>query len=313
MNFMGEEEISSFLGENYAIEFDGADVLRDGPDNLVWVFEKGGEKKYVVRISKRDIRDGIDFEIEWLTFLAGKNMPVVPPIETNGGRGYAITPTGSIITVFPFVNGKHIVASGSEPKKPIVLNAAVALAKIHNASRNRTAHAKRKRTIFSELERAISHKRRIEEKMSGGTWLMSEVEEYLAWGRGERYNPVLVHNDYRPGNILVGDNNEIVAVLDFDWSCMGPAAKDVGHALAEWSYPDGAAEHSKGTFTAFLDEYNKATDEKIKSPDNLARWIAFSCLSDTCTYLVDRLERGEIKNPDDSYMYQKFRYFSKKQ
>lgn len=192
-----------------------------------------------------------------------------------------------------------------------VKSAAEALAKLHNISRQHNVSLPRRRTVFTELERVMVKQKEIEEKVPGGKEFVAEVERILSWGKNQKFTPVLVHNDYRIGNLLFDENEKVAAILDFDWSCIGPAIKDVAHALVEWSFPDGAKQHWQEVFDTFLGSYNRPAEEIIKQDDNLKQWIAFSCLSDTVTYITDRLERGEIKPVTDSFMYQKFQYFAK--
>jgi aminoglycoside phosphotransferase (APT) family kinase protein len=42
----------------------------------------------------------------------------------------------------------------------------------------------------------------IEEKVPGGKQFIREVKEYQSWAKRYMFTPVLVHNDYRVGNIL---------------------------------------------------------------------------------------------------------------
>jgi len=119
-----------------------------------------------------------------------------------------------------------------------------------------------------------------------------------------------VHNDYRPGNVFFG-GDKVSAILDFDWSCKGPAIKDVAHALCEWSFPDAAKRHWQDVFDTFLKGYNQMAKNKIKLDNNLYRWICFSCLSDTATYFTDFANENTFKKIASSYMYQKFLYFGR--
>lgn len=306
------EKIIPTLKTEYNLDINSASVLRDGSDNTIWTLETENGKKYVARMSKREMGEEIAFEAEWLKVLLVDDAPVVPIIETKNKKPFVILPTGNALTVFEFVNGKHLpFGINQQPSLPAVKFAAEALAKLHNASRRHNIKIKlpRKRTVFTELERVVVKRKEIEKKLAGGKGFVAEVEKILSWGKKQEFTPVLVHNDYRIGNILFDENNEVAAILDFDWSCRGPAIKDVAHALAEWSFPDGAKQNWREVFDVFLDSYNLHAKEIIKDDDNLKHWIAFSCLSDTGTYIIDRLERDEIKPIVGSFVYQKFLYF----
>jgi len=309
---MNEQTLLKSCNEIYGLDAVQASVLRDGPDNIVWTLESENGKKYVARISKRELGGNIAFEAEWLKVLLTDGVPVVPIIETKDKKPFAILPIGKALTIFEFVNGKHLSFGVDQPPPLLaVKSAAEVLAKLHNVSRRHNALLLRKRTVFTELERVIAKQKEVEKKVPGSKKFVAEVEKILSWGKNQKFIPVLIHNDYRIGNLLFDENNKVVAILDFDWSCQGPAIKDIAHALVEWSFPDSAQQHQQEVFDTFLDSYNRHTEEIIKHDDNLKNWILFSCLSDTTTYIIDRLERGEIKPIAGSFMYQKFQYFEK--
>lgn len=305
-----QQRITS-INHLYQLGATRASVLRDGPDNTVGLLETESGKKYVVRVSKRPMEDEVAFEARWLRFLHRARVPVVPMVETTAGKSYALLPSGAAVTIFAFVSGNHLaVDPNTPPPRAAIISLAAALAQLHNASRGHLISLPRRRTIFSELERALKHARKIEEKLPDGKAFIGAVRKFFFWGKTYSFVPVLVHNDYRMDNLLFDGHNNVRAILDFDWCCGGPAIKDVAHALAEWSFPDGAKEHWEDVFSVFLTRYNEVTEETVARDGNLCRWIAFSCLSDTCAYLVDHLLRDEIRPVGGSYMYQKFKYFN---
>ncbi len=306
---MNTEQLIGFIEITYGLK-GRAFILRDGPDNTVWTLECTDGKKYIARVSKREMKDGIAFEAEWLRFLCTKNVSVARIINTLTGSPYSIVPIGNAVTVFDFVSGHHISMSQDIPI-PIkaVTSAAKALAKIHDVSRGYKINLPRSRSIFTEMERALAMADDIEEKVPGGKQFMKEVKEYDSWARKQSFTPVLVHNDYRVGNIIFDDTEEVAAVIDFDWCCIGPAIKDVAHTIIEWSLPDKSPKHFTEVFDGFLKTYNEAVSELIMDNDDLYRWISFAALSDACTYIVDRLNSGEIKAVGSCYMYRKFEYF----
>jgi len=309
---MDEQKLLKFCDEIYGLNTFRASVLRDGPDNIVWMLETKNGKRYAARVSKRELGSDIAFEAEWLKVLLADGVPVVPIIETKDKKSFAILPTGKALTVFEFVNGKHLLFGIDQPPPlSAIKSVAEVLAKLHNNSRRHNVSLPRKRTVFTELERVMAKQKEIEEKVPGGKEFVAEVEKILTWGKNQKFTPGLAHNDYRVGNILFDGNEKVSAILDFDWACIGPAIKDVAHALVVWSFPDSAEQHWREVFDTFLDNYNRHAEEIIKRNDNLKNWILFSCLSDTATYIVDRLERGEIKPVAGSFMYQKFQYFEK--
>ena len=306
---MSNMELIQSVDKSYGIAVRNASVLRDGSDNVVWILNTQNGKKIIARVSKREMNSNITFEAEWLRFLKSKKVPVIPPIESKIGEAYAVSSDGGAITVFEFVNGKGFpFDKDNPPPHKAVASAAKALAELHNASRGYTVSLPRQRTIYTELERAVTYEDKVTEKMPGGAKFMREVKEALALK--DSSTAVLLHNDYHIGNLLFRKNNTVAAILDFDWCCAGPAIKDVSHSLVIWSLASLAKTHWSAIFDNFLESYNNAAQEKIANDECLHQWIAFSCLSDACTYLIDRLEHSKIKTVASCHMYQKFRYFS---
>ncbi|MBK9255728.1 MAG: phosphotransferase family protein [Saprospiraceae bacterium] len=48
----------------------------------------------------------------------------------------------------------------------------------------------------------------------------------------------LIHNDYKYDNVIFGDDNRILAVLDWEMCTLGDPLMDVGSSLAYWTDPD---------------------------------------------------------------------------
>jgi len=307
---MNTENIVKNIRDVYGIDITKMGLLRDGPDNVIWDATSTNNDRYAIRVSKREMGDEVAFEAEWIRILRKEGVSVVPIVLTKKGVSYSCLDDGSAITVFNFLNGKHFsIATDKSLPNHVIETAAETLALLHEVSRRFNVHASRKRTVFSELERVIEHKNLILKKIPGGKEFIEEVSGMLDWGKAQTFDTVLVHNDYRIGNIMFDDKDNLLAILDFDWSCMGPAIKDVAHSLAEWSFPDGAKKHDEHVFAVFLEEYNKSSKFPVQRDDTLHRWVALTCLSDASTFLVDRLLRGEIKQPSYSYMYKKYEYF----
>jgi Ser/Thr protein kinase RdoA (MazF antagonist) len=103
--------------------------------------------------------------------------------------------------------------------------------------------------------------------------------------------------------------NELIGILDFDWACPGPFIKDVAHSCMEWSFPDGLLTPWLDVFKYFLDAYIQIFRIDIR---DVILWCQFSALSDSATYLIDRLKGKASDTPEriDSWMYVKYKFFS---
>lgn len=73
---------------------------------------------------------------------------------------------------------------------------------------------------------------------------VTEIEEVLAWLLAhlpaDSARPTLVHNDYKPDNVMLdaGDPTHIVAILDWEMCTVGDPLVDLGLLLCYWSQAD---------------------------------------------------------------------------
>lgn len=282
--------------------------LRESSDNKVFVIQTDKDVNYILRISKRDIVRDILFELNWIVDLKKKGLPVTDVIKTKDSK-LLFYHGGLTGVVFKFIDGCHIdITKQNKPDSAYIEKASKLLAKLHNISTELTLDYPRKRTILTELKRALDRKEKFEKFVEGGREFIDRVSKNVEWAQKDKYQPTFIINDFRPGNIIFKDG-EIAALIDFDWSCMGPAIKDFALGIAEWSFPDGAEKPWEDTFELFLDSYNKESKVKFAENDYLYKWICFACLSDTATYLCDMADIGTYKKVSSSYMYQKYLYF----
>ncbi|MCX7996205.1 MAG: phosphotransferase [Patescibacteria group bacterium] len=93
--------------------------------------------------------------------------------------------------------------------------AAQILAKIHNVTENFDVNINKKRNIFTEVERFLKIEKNIIQKIEQGEEFLKEVEHYTNWAKRNITNNVIIHNDYRPANVLF-KGSEVEAVIDFD-------------------------------------------------------------------------------------------------
>lgn len=285
-------------------------LLRQGIDNDMYTLENG-VKKILIRISKRDLGESIIFETILLEKLNKKDIPVSKIIKTKKGRSF-LNINGTTVTCFEFIEHQDIIVElDNKPELSIVQQAGKALGQLHTSCLDINIPSKNRRTIYTEVERALKIKNFIKNTYEGGKDYIEQLETYVSFAKEKdgTLKKGVIHNDYIPGNVLF-NNNDLKVIVDFDWACYAPLVKDVSLALVIWSLPDNFTKHWEDVFSVFLESYNQTSPYIIKRNSDLFKWICFSCLSDSATYFADLgRENKNITRITQNRRYKKFLYF----
>ena len=277
------------LSNKFNKKFTSFKKIYDGFDNNISVLTDEDNVKYIYRESLRDkpIEDML-FEKNFSEYLLQNNIPV---------RRILYMGTE---TLLEFCDGKS--CQHGQITNMMAFNAGKILAKFHTVSKNFNVPPLPERKIESELLRAISIKDKLENTYINGKEFIDTVEKLLKSNFLHESSTCIIHNDFRIQNVLF-NGEEISAILDFDWSCMGNSLKDLAHALVEWSFPDGGKFNSE-IFKNFFKGYCACIPNIDLNA--LKYWIAFSCISDTATYLCDTINDVPAGGKILSWMYSKY-------
>ena len=294
---------------NYELsEISPINLLRESSDNQVFII--GNKNKKILRVSKRLSIEDVNFEYEAIEYLFDNGIVVPKWLTTKTGDFYVLV-DNKVAVLFDFLNGHYVEVDKDHLPTPVqVYNAGRGLGLMSNIAPSFTSTSPRKRNIFSELERAIDLSHVFIDQFEGGKEFIDQVREAIKFGKNQKEIEGLIHNDYRPSNVLFGGDDELAGIIDFDWSCIGPVIKDLALAVAEWSFPGGAIEPDFKIFDSFIEGYNSMANYKVAKDERLYSWIKFTTLSDASTYLCDLIGNpNENKKIMRSYMYQKYLYF----
>jgi len=78
--------------------------------------------------------------------------------------------------------------------------------------------------------------------------LMDEAHRALESRMPEQQGAVIVHGDYRIGNLLTdGANSQVKAVLDWELCTLGDPMADVGYLMNDWNQPGDDRASASGT------------------------------------------------------------------
>jgi len=282
--------------------------LNESSDNKSYLIFEGTFKR-VLRISKKNINKSIEFELELINFLRSKGINTPMYFQTNKKK-FFYQKKGLCAILFSFMEGSKVRGLADKEK---IIRAGELLGKIHASTLNVKLKSRQKRNIFTEFKRLLKYKTYIRTNYINGSQIINEVMHYFKFGEKNSRSDVIIHNDFRPQNILFDSKNNVLNVVDFDWACYGNLEKDLGLAIAEWTFPDNFNKPWVPGGEHFLEGYNRFSPKKFNIDNQyLIKWICFSCISDTATYIIDHkvfdnnLPKKQLIN---SYMYKKFMYY----
>jgi len=97
--------------------------------------------------------------------------------------------------------------------------------------------------ISRQLRRWYQQFRETDEAVPGGLDLpaVHEAHDRLAARIPEQQAVAIVHGDYRLDNCMLGDDGDVVAVLDWEICTLGDPLADLGLLCVYWTDPDGVA------------------------------------------------------------------------
>ena len=284
---------------------DGYEFLRvpghEGGRNEILICRKGGERRYVLRISALEDRREEDYlaETEFVRYLAGHGAPVADVIPSVNGRlAERMEEEGKqiFISLFEYAGGMLMADNGyryrnGAPLEEYFYNTGKALGAIHRLSKQyRPVH---RRADFSDrynmeyLGRLIPDdyaelKQAIARRLEAYRALPADEEAYG-----------LVHFDFCDGNYHVDMNTGDITVFDFDNCIYCWYMFDLAHA---WTHgvgwyrhiqdPEKRMEGMKHYFDTVLEGYRSETDVPEGLLEQLPLFIDMTIIE----YIVDEFE-----------------------
>ena len=308
-----DETISKILN-NYNIKNAKVSLIRETLYNNVYKIIQRDEE-YVLRIGSHINKEDVIFETELLSYLFENKFPCPRVFKTKNEQSF-LEIDSKIAVLFSFIKGVHIeVSKNILPTPEQVFQVGKNLALFHNLTNNKfNSSAVKRRTLVTEINRVINNKDKFVLHYENDNTFIPLLEEIINYIKNTNDKIGIVHNDLRYHNIFFNDdNNTIIGIIDYDWSCPGQIIKDVAHTALEWSFPDGNEAPNMDLFNACIEGYNSLAEIKVSINNTLYYWVVISAIADASTYFMDRIDiNNPIKKKLSSYMYQKALYFNKK-
>ena len=209
------------------------ELVAEGWDNAMW---RLGEH-LVVRLPRRELAAGlIANEQRWLPLLAPQ-LPAAVPVPVHEGAPALGYPWRW--SVLPWFTGRHAIELARKDTSALVAPLGRFLAELH-----RPAPPDAPRNPFRGVPLAARDEILRGRLLALPSRVQPRAEAVWAdalaappWDRA----PVWLHGDLHPGNIVVGDDVSLAAVVDFGDLCSGDPAVDL--AVAWYLFDTPGREH----------------------------------------------------------------------
>jgi aminoglycoside phosphotransferase (APT) family kinase protein len=266
-------------------------LLAGGASKEAWSVDAGGEKLLVRRaavgvIHKHTLSLAHEFAVLEAAYEAGVKVPrpirYIPDLD---GREAFVMERLAGETI-----GRRIVRMDVPERLPVEM--AEQLAKIHAIPPRRLPFLEEAR-----IERMIEEFDEVDEPRPA-------IELGLWWLREHRpppREPVVVHGDYRIGNLVV-DSRGLVGVLDWEFAHLDDPVRDLAFALVRaWRFGvPGKRLGGIGDAEPYLERYNELTGFDVR-PGELDYWElagnvgwAIGCLTQMQRHLSGRDRSVEL-------------------
>ncbi len=212
----------------------------EGERNKIFVCSKGGEKKFVLRISETGDRSENDYraETEFVRYLAKNGAPVADVIPSVSGKLVEVINgdcTDSIaagddgaapvfISLFEYAKGMLLADNGyryreGAPLSEYFFNTGKTLGKIHALSKNFKPVAAHRRQNYFDKYNMEYLGRLIPDKYSELKSAIAKRLEVFRTLPTDAQSYGLIHFDFSDGNYHIDMTNGNITVFDFD-NCM---------------------------------------------------------------------------------------------
>ncbi len=277
------------------VAIEGLRELTGGASRTTWAFT-ANDRPLILRIGPpEDAHAGMELEAAALRRAAAAGAPVPHILSASN----SVEPLGNPFLICDFIDGETIVRKIArtldDTSRPALLaQCAQALAQIHRAD----AHG-----IGLAVSDPLADWRRELDEMGDTTATFEWAFRWLQRNRPAPTRPVLVHGDFRMGNLIVDSSPgtpRLAAVLDWELTHIGEAADDLAwFCIRAWRFgaPKELAAGGLGSIDEFVGAYQAAGGAAV-DPDTLHWWLVLGTLrwGVICRYQYERHRSGQTRS-----------------
>lgn len=232
-----------------------------------------------------------------LTALKQKDFPCSPYLRTPEGDLTSSWQNRPVV-MSPFIPG-HVVLT---PTPEQAAQAGAALARLHTLS-TAIAEASPRPNLFGYdfiLQcLATAHKATLTPAQTQMVETLDHTLSHIDEARRHAWEwlpRTVIHADYFPDNVIFGADGNLSGVIDFYFSCTGPAAYDLAIALVAWGMDDkGQPDQAIGR--ALLDGYTSQRPLSKQETTAMPMLMQLACCRFLATRLHDQLQASAEDRP----------------
>ncbi|KAA1251167.1 phosphotransferase family protein [Mycobacterium simiae] len=281
------------LGAPVTVE--GLQALTGGASRTTWAFDavtEHGRRSLILRIGPPDdVHAGMELEARMQAAAAAAGAPVPTILAASD----SVAALGNPFLICEAVAGQTIVRRiqrrlDGSGRQRLLRQCAQALAAIHRADSSDAG--------LTREDPMVQWRQRLDD-MGDTTATFEWAFRWLVAHRPLPSAPVLVHGDYRMGNLIV-DGSDLAAVLDWELVHVGEAYEDLAwFCVRAWRFgaPASHAAGGLGSIEDFLQAYQQAGGAAVDR--EVFRWwqvLATLRWGVICRYQAERHLSGQTRS-----------------
>ena len=281
--------LSPVLGGPVTVE--NLHALTGGASRSTWAFE-AGQRKLILRTGPPDdVHAGMELEAQTQKLAAAEGTPVPHVLIADDSA----SPLGVPYLVCDFIDGEAIAPRilrklDEAARARLLEQCAQALAATHRVD---PTNAELRRDDQMALWRAQL------DEMGDTTATFEWTLRWLAANRPPPSPPVLVHGDFRMGNLII-DDGQLAAVLDWELVHVGEIYEDLAwFCIRAWRFgaPQSRGVGGLGSLEQFLSAYERASGTTVDRV-GMRWWLIRATLSwgIICRYQAERHLSGRSRS-----------------
>jgi aminoglycoside phosphotransferase (APT) family kinase protein len=281
------------------VRVDDLRVLTGGASRATWAFEAvtdAGSRELILRIGPPDeIHAGMELEAAALGRAAATGAPVPSVLVADDSSG----PLGNPFLVCDFIGGETIVRRiqrgiDDDSRADLLRQCARALAAVHRA--DPTGIGLKASDQLDEWHSQL-------DEMGDTTATFEWAFRWLAAHRPATSRNVLVHGDFRMGNLIIETSEQparLAAVLDWELTHSGEVYEDLAwFCIRAWRFgaPESLGAGGLGSIEEFLDAYEDASGTTVNR-ETMRWWLVLCTLrwGVICRYQAERHLSGQTRS-----------------